>query len=194
VSGVTLQTSAGLLSAGTALFTAPAQQATTIGTGPDVVTLGVSEDAYLGDAQFTVEVNGQQIGGIQTATASHSAGVARDFILRGSFGPGPRTIGMRFLNDAWGGTAATDRNLYVDSISSGGTTSQPNAALFAAGRLTFLLDGDAVSTRSASLTSNLTVSADAASSVASVNVAARLSEPALVTLMEASSHLPARVI
>ena len=29
-------------------------------------------------------------------------------------------IAVSFLNDAWGGTAATDRNLHIDSIEAGG--------------------------------------------------------------------------
>ena len=35
---------------------------------------------------------------------------------------GTHKVTVAFLNDAWGGTAATDRNLYVDGISHGGVT------------------------------------------------------------------------
>ena len=39
--------------------------------------LSMSEDAYLGDAQFTVSVDGKQQGGTFTTTALHAAGVSQ---------------------------------------------------------------------------------------------------------------------
>lgn len=86
----------------------------------DTLTLLMSEDAYQGDAQFTVKVDGKQIGGTQTVTASHTAGQSQAFIVTGRFPPGPHTVSIAFLNDAWGGTPATDRNLYVNSASLNG--------------------------------------------------------------------------
>jgi beta-glucanase (GH16 family) len=44
------------------------------GSGPAALTLHVSNDAWDGNAQFTVSVDGQQVGGIQTVTANHGAG------------------------------------------------------------------------------------------------------------------------
>ncbi len=107
------------------------------GGGPDTIGLSISEDAYLGDAQFTVSVNGVQIGGIQTATASHSSGQSNPVSVNGSFGAGPRTVTVNFLNDRYDGTPATDRNLYVDSITNNGTVSLTAAALLSAGPRTF---------------------------------------------------------
>lgn len=44
----------------------------------------------------------------------------QDITLTGDFGPqGPGTVDVQFLNDAWGGTSATDRN--VQSIDVNGT-------------------------------------------------------------------------
>jgi beta-glucanase (GH16 family) len=81
------------------------------------IVLHVAEDAWNGNAQFKVLVDGQQVGGIQTATASHAAGQWQDITLTGDFGStGPGKVDIQFTNDAWGGTAATDRNLYVQSI------------------------------------------------------------------------------
>lgn len=45
-----------------------------IGTGSDTLALAVAEDAYLGDAQFTISVDGTQIGGTQTTTELRNAG------------------------------------------------------------------------------------------------------------------------
>jgi endoglucanase len=110
------------------------------------IVLHVSEDAWNGDAQFTVVVDGQQVGGIQTATASHAAGQVQDITLVGNFGStGPGKVDVNFINDAWGGSATTDRNLYVQSIdvngvhfagnqasdnaANGGASTDPNAAV-----------------------------------------------------------------
>lgn len=90
---------------------------TTVGTGPDTLVLKVSEEAYLGHAQFTVKVDGVQIGGTLTATAPYGSGVSDTVNIRGDWAAGGHTLTVTFLNDAWGGTASTDRNLHVDSLS-----------------------------------------------------------------------------
>ena len=96
-----------------------------LGSGPDTVALGISEDAWQGDAQFTIEVDGQQIGGTQTSTALHGSGQSQAFDLSGSWGAGQHQVAVDFLNDAYGGTAQTDRNLYVDSASFNGVAASP---------------------------------------------------------------------
>ena len=95
--------------------TAPAP--VTVGSGPDAIALGISEDSYQGDAQFTVSVDGKQIGGTLTASVLHNSGQDQAFNIMGKFGAGQHTVGVSFLNDAYGGSADTDRNLYVDSAS-----------------------------------------------------------------------------
>ncbi len=102
---------------------------------PSTLTLNMSEDAWQGDAQFTVKVDGIQIGGVYTATASHAAGQSQAVVIRGiPESMSPHDIAISFINDAWGGTASTDRNLYVNSMQfdrqsvAGGT-----AALFSNG-------------------------------------------------------------
>jgi hypothetical protein len=85
----------------------------TIGKGPDSLALQVSEDAFQGDAQFTVSVDGTQIGGTQTTTAAHSAGQTQTFDVLGTFAPGPHTATINLLNDVDGGLTSTSRNLYV---------------------------------------------------------------------------------
>jgi hypothetical protein len=94
----------------------------TIGSGPDTLELEVSEDAWKGNAQFSVSVDGQQIGGTQTATALHSLGQTQIFDVQGTFAAGSHTATVDFLNDAYGGTPVTDRNLYVVGASIDGTT------------------------------------------------------------------------
>lgn len=50
---------------------------------------------------------------MQTATALHGLGQSQNIAL-GPLTAGAHSIGVTFLNDAWGGTAQTDRNLYID--------------------------------------------------------------------------------
>ena len=83
----------------------------------DTLVLHLSEDAYKGDARFTVSIDGKTLDTAEAVTALHASGASRDFTFTGSLGAGPHDVGVSFLNDAWGGTAATDRNLYVDSAS-----------------------------------------------------------------------------
>jgi hypothetical protein len=106
-----------------------------VGSGADIVALKVSEDAWQGDAQFTVTVDGTQVGGTQTATASHAAGADQVFDVEGNFGAGLHAVTADFLNDAYGGSPSTDRNLYVDGAGYDGTAASPGTlALYAAGR------------------------------------------------------------
>jgi hypothetical protein len=85
----------------------------TIGSGSDTLALKISEDAYNGDAQFTISVDGKQIGGTQTATASHAAGQSQTFDVLGTFAAGKHTLSVNFLNDLYGGSPSADRNLYL---------------------------------------------------------------------------------
>jgi hypothetical protein len=112
--------------------------AVTVGSGADTLVLNMAEDPYQGDAQFTVSVDGQQIGGVQTTTAVVGQGQFQEFDVNGNFGPGTHTVSVDFLNDAVGGyyppgtpglPAGTqwaldteDRNLYVMGMSLDGGT------------------------------------------------------------------------
>jgi len=98
----------------------------------------VSEDAWQGDAQFTVAIDGATVGGTRTATASHAAGSAQTVSIQGGWGAGGHTVQVAFINDAWGGTAATDRNLYVGRVAYNGVASaDAPASLLSAGTASF---------------------------------------------------------
>ena len=109
----------------------------TTGTGSDTLVLSMSEDAYQGDAQFTVAIDGKQLGGTFTTTALHTAAVSQNFIFKGDWAIGTHTVTVNFLNDASGGTAATDRNLYVNGLSYDGTATGQSAAFMSAGPQNF---------------------------------------------------------
>lgn len=111
-------------------------------TSPNLLQLRISEDRYLGDAQYTISVDGQQIDGVQTATALHGLGQEDIRSVLGPFGPGPHVVTVDFLNDRWDGTASTDRNLYVESISIDGTpVADGHAALLSGGAVSFAFTG-----------------------------------------------------
>jgi len=97
-------------------------------TGPDSLNFRVAEDAYHGDAQFIVKVDGQQVGGVQVA---HAQGQWEGITLHGSFA-GANHVSVQFINDASAG-AGQDRNLYIDSISLDGHVIQGTAATVAKG-------------------------------------------------------------
>ncbi|KMO40526.1 hypothetical protein VQ03_14080 [Methylobacterium tarhaniae] len=101
-----------------------AQPTVSLGSGSDQLLLKISQDAYRGDAQYTISVDGKQIGGVQTAKSLHSAGQSDLISVRGDWGQGNHDVAVKFLNDAWGGTDATDRNLYVDSATYAGQNVQ----------------------------------------------------------------------
>lgn len=104
----------------------------------DVMTLHVSADSWNGSPQFVVSVDGKQQGGTQTATASHADGNTQDLTLSGAFGTGVHDVAVTFLNDAWGGTQSTDRNLYVNSIDDNGNHyASATAALMTNGTVHF---------------------------------------------------------
>jgi hypothetical protein len=122
--------SASLMTNGTATFSVTGDQPlpapnTTTSSG---LVINVAEDAYLGDAQFTISVDGTQIGDIRTATASHASGQSQSFALDGALANGTHHVGITFINDAWGGSSSTDRNLYITGATLNGQTVAGSAA------------------------------------------------------------------
>ena len=108
------------------------------GAGPDALVLKVSQDAYQGSAQYTVSVDGKQVGGTFTASASHASGQSDTLTLKGDWTAGAHNVEVKFLNDAWDGTAATDRNLYVDGATyNGAAVGGAAKALMSAGPANF---------------------------------------------------------
>lgn len=105
----------------------------------DTLHLNVAEDAYQGDAEYTISVDGVQQGGIRTATASHAAGATQNVTITGNWGPTAHAVDVTFLNDDYGGSAQADRNLYVDSIIYDGVSATPpGAELYSTGTMAFV--------------------------------------------------------
>ena len=116
---------------------------TSDGSGPDCCAK-ISQDAFQGSAQYTVSVDGVQIGGTLTAGASHASGKDDTITVLGTFAAGNHTLTVNFLNDLYNGTATTDRNLYVDGITFDTVpVANGTAALLSAGPLNFTFSSTA---------------------------------------------------
>jgi len=107
-----------------------------VGTGADTLMLNLSEDAYRGDAQFELTVDGKAVGPVQSVTAPHGKSQSEAFAFKGDWS-GAHRFGVAFTNDAWGGSAGLDRNLYIDSATFDGAVVQGAAALYGNGTVTF---------------------------------------------------------
>ncbi|WP_336485977.1 DUF4214 domain-containing protein [Methylobacterium nigriterrae] len=84
----------------------------------DSLVLRVAADSYNGDPNFTVKINGIQVGGTFTTGASFSDDAFQDIGLTGDFS-WAKQISVTFLNDAFV-DSSQDRNLYVDSLTFNG--------------------------------------------------------------------------
>lgn len=171
VSGAAASSDPSTATSGTGTSTGTGGVATTVGTGPDMLVLKLSEDAYKGDAQYTVSVDGQQVGGILTAHGAHADSTAQDdtVTVQGSFGAGPHTVSVNFLNDLYDGQG-NDRNLYVDAASYNGTAvANSSLAFFTPGSQQFAIPGTGatgVAATNAAMTTAAVAAAPAAPTVA----------------------------
>ncbi len=93
---------------------------TQIGSGSDTLTLKITQNAYKGDAQYAVYVDGKQIGGTLTAQALRGSGQSDTIEVKGDWSAGNHNVSVKFLNDLYGGSRSTDRNLYVESATYNG--------------------------------------------------------------------------
>jgi hypothetical protein len=126
------------------------------GTGPDSLVLRISQDAYQGSAEYTVSIDGHQVGGTLTASALHSSGQLDTVTIKGDWDPGAHTVSVNFLNDRWDGTEATDRNLHLEGASyNGRTVADATADLMGAGPVAFsFTNGAAASENSVPVSSD----------------------------------------
>jgi hypothetical protein len=93
--------------------------ASPVGNGQTALVFSLSEDAWHGDVQAALSFDGQHLGGVCTISASHALNQTQKLSFLVTLSAGPHTASVAFLNDAYGGMAAADRNLYVSSIEVG---------------------------------------------------------------------------
>ena len=115
----------------------PASNGTTIpasSPASTALTLHLAEDAWNGDAQYSVAVDGQTLVQNSTVTALHTKGQSQAVSLQDILSPGTHDLALSFLNDAYGGSPTTDRNLYLVGLDVNGTAaSGVSANLYSAG-------------------------------------------------------------
>jgi hypothetical protein len=112
---------------------------TTVGSGPDSLVLKISQDgvepAY---AQYTVSVDGVQVGGVLNASALHGSGESDILTVQGDWGTGQHAVSVNFLNDYYSPESGLDRNLYLDGATYNGEAVQGStAALLSSGAAGF---------------------------------------------------------
>lgn len=134
---------------------------TSIGSGVDKLVLKMSEDAYKGDALFTISVDGKQIGGTLTAHASHAAKQSDTITVSGDWATGAHKVSIAFLNDAYDGTASTDRNLYIDSVTYNSTAVfSSQISLMSTGAHAFIVQDTSAVSALAPVTTNISSGSD----------------------------------
>ncbi|MBS0561034.1 MAG: tandem-95 repeat protein [Proteobacteria bacterium] len=112
--------------------------ATSTATVSNSLVLYMQQDYYQGSAQFTVSVDGVQIGGLQTvnANATRANGQVQAFYYSGNFSAGTHTVTVTYANDRYGGPGM-DRNLFINGITfDGATQTVVNSKLYSSGTLT----------------------------------------------------------
>ena len=110
---------------------------------PLVVSLSadiyVTGDDPSGDPLVNVTVDGNAV--ITSLPISAVHGKATQAVALGSYPAGQHSVGVAFTNDAYGGTAATDRNLYVDTATFGTAVETIEAAQDSGGVYSFTIGG-----------------------------------------------------
>ena len=139
LNGLDLGKQATLQRAGDASFTFTSAAAIIVPVvaANDTLHIGLSADSWQGDPRFLIFIDGKQVGLEHSAAASHAAGQVEFLDVLVAHTAGAHELDVRFTNDAWGGTAATDRNLYVDSVALNGVDLHAHAALLSAGDAVF---------------------------------------------------------
>lgn len=85
------------------------------GTGKDTLVVKVTQDLFTGgNAQYTVAVDGVQVGGTFTASAVRMTGQQDTLTLHGNWAPGSHNVTITFLNDAFNTLTLEDRNLNIE--------------------------------------------------------------------------------
>jgi hypothetical protein len=72
-------------------------------SGADTLTIHASADVWNGDPEFTLIVDGAQVGGIYDLSALHNSGQWQDIVVSGNFGSGAHQVAIDFINHAESG-------------------------------------------------------------------------------------------
>ena len=101
-------------------YVTPAAPDVVTGTGPDFLTLSLSEDFFASDAKFTVAIDGVEEPGIFNAVASNAKGQAQNFLFYGTYATGVHTVTVTYKNPFNGSAAYLSRRLYFNGMTLNG--------------------------------------------------------------------------
>lgn len=105
------------------------------------LVLHMSGDAWHGDAQCCISIDGRQLGEVQTIAASHSLGQSQGMMFLTELGAGPHTASVQLVHAASAEQSGGDRHLYIDAIEfNGARVAAPAAVLHGNGSAAFTLD------------------------------------------------------
>jgi lysophospholipase L1-like esterase len=109
----------------------PPTPVTTTTPSSDTLVLYVADTAASGvNAEFTVSVDGTQVGGVQTATAAEAAGGGQAITLTGNFGAaGAHDVTVTYLNGFTGAAADAGRMLFINAVSLDGLAISPDSRM-----------------------------------------------------------------
>lgn len=101
----------------------------------------MSGDAWHGDAQCIISVDGRQLGGVQTIGASHALGQSKRMSFLVKLGAGPHMASVEMVRAGSAGRSGLERQLYVEAIEfNGAQLARPMAVLQGSGRQDFALE------------------------------------------------------
>ena len=100
------------------------------------ITLLLSADLYNGAPVADITLDGVAQPPVPV-TVLHGQPSQRVVLIAA---PGPHTVVIAFANDAWGGTATTDRNLYLDGVAGVAEIVPPHTFMLP-GRITLAVIG-----------------------------------------------------
>lgn len=80
------------------------------------LVLHLSEDAWHGDAQCYINVDGSRIGGLHTVKAAHALGLSDTMTFNLELGAGPHTASVELVHAASAGQSDGNRHLYIDAV------------------------------------------------------------------------------
>ncbi|MDO9501085.1 carbohydrate-binding domain-containing protein, partial [Falsiroseomonas sp.] len=99
------------------------------------LTIRLGAESWQGDPIAVVTLNGETVfnGAITAPLATGGQVVELGRVDAGQ----PHQVSVQFTNDAWGGTATTDRNLHVQAIEIGGVDTGSSRTLMSNGTASF---------------------------------------------------------
>jgi len=89
---------------------------------PDQLSILLSGDSYQGAPRFMATIDGETLTPSPLAVSAVRGAGTQSFAFTGNWGSGGHDVEISFVNDLWGGTPDTDRNVYVEQVYFNGTS------------------------------------------------------------------------